>query len=186
MKSRVSPVMGASPAGPCAALAAVGGLAVDGLPSAQECCGFGGLFAAKYPEVSARIADAFLGDQGLDQVDAGVERAVQRVRALDAEQLRHAVVVLREAVVAHAAVAARRGVRNPIRLEHHDPRAFARQHQRRGQAGEARADHDDIRLAFGRPLRCSRERRRGVEPVRSEFHGRQTQLRPGDGWHRPS
>jgi L-lactate dehydrogenase complex protein LldE len=43
--------------GPCARLAAVGGLDVRGLPSAEECCGFGGLFAARYPEVSARIAD---------------------------------------------------------------------------------------------------------------------------------
>jgi len=53
--------LGAAP-GPCAALAGVAGLQVQGLPSAEACCGFGGLFAAKYPEVSARIADQKLED----------------------------------------------------------------------------------------------------------------------------
>jgi L-lactate dehydrogenase complex protein LldE len=48
--------LGQSP-GPCPRLAAVEGLDILALPSAAECCGFGGLFAAKYPEVSARIAD---------------------------------------------------------------------------------------------------------------------------------
>ncbi len=36
-------------------LGMVGGLALKELPGAEECCGFGGAFCVKYPEISERI-----------------------------------------------------------------------------------------------------------------------------------
>jgi L-lactate dehydrogenase complex protein LldE len=42
---------------PRALLASVEGLAVRDIPDGDVCCGFGGLFSIKYPEVSARMAD---------------------------------------------------------------------------------------------------------------------------------
>lgn len=44
-------------AAPQALLRAVDGLQVVPLPDAEECCGFGGLFSVKMPEVSASIMD---------------------------------------------------------------------------------------------------------------------------------
>jgi L-lactate dehydrogenase complex protein LldE len=38
-------------------LASVAGLSLTEMPDAAECCGFGGLFATKHPEISAAIAD---------------------------------------------------------------------------------------------------------------------------------
>ena len=43
-------------------LGAVEGLSLCELSDAQVCCGFGGLFAVKYPEISARMADDKLAD----------------------------------------------------------------------------------------------------------------------------
>src|SRR6185369_12194250 len=48
--------------------------------------------------------DALLRDQRLDLVHARVERPIEHVGALEPELLRKAVVVLREAVIAHAAI----------------------------------------------------------------------------------
>ena len=42
---------------PRALLGPVRGLSLTELAQPEECCGFGGLFAMKYPEISARIAD---------------------------------------------------------------------------------------------------------------------------------
>lgn len=38
-------------------LASVKGLALRDIPETETCCGFGGLFSVKYPEISARMAD---------------------------------------------------------------------------------------------------------------------------------
>ncbi len=43
-------------------LATVEGLALHELNDAQVCCGFGGLFAVKYPEISQRMADDKIAD----------------------------------------------------------------------------------------------------------------------------
>ena len=43
-------------------LASVDGLTLKELPDTQSCCGFGGLFSVKYPEISERIADTKIAD----------------------------------------------------------------------------------------------------------------------------
>jgi L-lactate dehydrogenase complex protein LldE len=43
-------------------LASVKGLAVSDLTDGQVCCGFGGLFCVKYPEIAHRMADDKLAD----------------------------------------------------------------------------------------------------------------------------
>ncbi|HWU26980.1 MAG TPA: (Fe-S)-binding protein, partial [Rhizomicrobium sp.] len=43
-------------------LGSIEGLSICALNDAQVCCGFGGLFAVKYPEISARMADDKLAD----------------------------------------------------------------------------------------------------------------------------
>ncbi len=47
---------------PRALLASVEGLEVSDLTDWQVCCGFGGLFSVKYPEISHRMADDKLAD----------------------------------------------------------------------------------------------------------------------------
>jgi L-lactate dehydrogenase complex protein LldE len=47
---------------PRALLAGVAGLELRELEAPEECCGFGGLFCVKYPEVSARIGDRKIDD----------------------------------------------------------------------------------------------------------------------------
>lgn len=47
---------------PRSLLGRVRGLELRELPGAEECCGFGGTFCAKYPAVSARIADQKIDD----------------------------------------------------------------------------------------------------------------------------
>lgn len=47
---------------PRALLARVRGLELRELNASEECCGFGGLFCVKYPEVSAHIADQKIDD----------------------------------------------------------------------------------------------------------------------------
>ncbi len=42
---------------PRALLGSITGLTIAELPDAQTCCGFGGLFSVKYPEISERMAD---------------------------------------------------------------------------------------------------------------------------------
>jgi len=42
---------------PRALLSSIEGLSIAELPDAQTCCGFGGLFSVKYPEISERMAD---------------------------------------------------------------------------------------------------------------------------------
>jgi len=47
---------------PRALLGSVGGLTIDELKDQQTCCGFGGLFSVKYPEISERMADDKIAD----------------------------------------------------------------------------------------------------------------------------
>jgi L-lactate dehydrogenase complex protein LldE len=43
-------------------LSSVGGLTLRDLQEPQTCCGFGGFFSVKYPEISGRMADDKIGD----------------------------------------------------------------------------------------------------------------------------
>ena len=43
-------------------LASIRGIDLVGLPDGEACCGFGGAFAVKYPDISAAILDAKLND----------------------------------------------------------------------------------------------------------------------------
>ena len=47
---------------PRALLGTVGGLSLNELTDPQTCCGFGGLFSVKYPEISERMADDKIAD----------------------------------------------------------------------------------------------------------------------------
>lgn len=49
---------------PRALLATVGGLTLTELAQPETCCGFGGLFSVKYPEISERMADDKLAEAG--------------------------------------------------------------------------------------------------------------------------
>jgi L-lactate dehydrogenase complex protein LldE len=50
-------------------LATVGGLGLRELPGAEVCCGFGGTFAVKYPDIS----DKMVGDKAADIAATGAE-----------------------------------------------------------------------------------------------------------------
>jgi L-lactate dehydrogenase complex protein LldE len=50
-------------------LASVGGLTLDELPGAETCCGFGGTFCVKYPDIS----DKMVSDKQTDIVKTGAE-----------------------------------------------------------------------------------------------------------------
>jgi L-lactate dehydrogenase complex protein LldE len=43
-------------------LSSVDGLSIKELSDPQTCCGFGGLFSVKYPEISERMADDKIAD----------------------------------------------------------------------------------------------------------------------------
>ena len=47
---------------PRALLSSIPGLKIDELTDGQVCCGFGGLFSVKYPEISERMADDKIAD----------------------------------------------------------------------------------------------------------------------------
>ena len=55
---------------PRALLATVDGLSLAELTDAQVCCGFGGLFSVKYPEISERMADDKIADACATGADA--------------------------------------------------------------------------------------------------------------------
>ena len=61
---------------------------------------------------------------------------------------------------------------DPPGLDEHDPRAAFCQRQRRGQPGEAAADHGDVRVPFDRAFHPAGEGRCRFVPVRSELHRR--------------
>lgn len=74
-------------------LESVEGLALTELAEPEQCCGFGGLFAVKYPEISERMADDKLADAektGADTIVSGdlgcllhlIGRAERRGKAL--------------------------------------------------------------------------------------------------------
>jgi L-lactate dehydrogenase complex protein LldE len=47
---------------PRSLLATVDGLTLKEIGDKETCCGFGGLFSVKYPEISERIADTKIAD----------------------------------------------------------------------------------------------------------------------------
>jgi L-lactate dehydrogenase complex protein LldE len=51
-------------------LGAVAGLVLVELPAAERCCGFGGTFAVRYPDVSVAMADSKLEDARRAGIDA--------------------------------------------------------------------------------------------------------------------
>jgi L-lactate dehydrogenase complex protein LldE len=50
-------------------LASVEGLSISELSDGEVCCGFGGLFSVKYPEISERMADDKIADAGATGAD---------------------------------------------------------------------------------------------------------------------
>ncbi len=55
---------------PRALLSTVTGLSIDELIDPQVCCGFGGLFSVKYPDISERMADDKIADACATGADA--------------------------------------------------------------------------------------------------------------------
>jgi L-lactate dehydrogenase complex protein LldE len=59
---------------PRALLSGIAGLELREMPTTESCCGFGGLFCVKYPEISEKMVDAKAGDiiaTGADTVLGG-------------------------------------------------------------------------------------------------------------------
>ena len=83
-------------------LKSVPGLEVEEFSDKEVCCGFGGFFAVKYPEISARMADDKIDDakrRGIDSVLAGdlgclLHLAGRAARRGEKLQFRHAAEVL--------------------------------------------------------------------------------------------
>jgi L-lactate dehydrogenase complex protein LldE len=83
-------------------LACVEGLSVRELSDRDVCCGFGGLFSVKYPEISERMADDKIADArstGADMLLAGdlgclLHLAGRMKRRGNAMRVRHAAEVL--------------------------------------------------------------------------------------------
>ena len=67
--------------GPRRLLAAVPGLALAELPNAEQCCGFGGAFAVKYPHISEQML--------ADKLDAIVASGADTITACDMGCLMH-------------------------------------------------------------------------------------------------
>ena len=114
--------------------------------------------------------DSLLADDPLDGVHASVEAAVQQVRAFGAEPRTHGGVVLGEAVVHMAAVAARGGASDTLGFQQHDLRALLCQRQSGGKAGKPAAHDDDVRATIWSSLHRPVEARSCVVPVRGELH----------------
>ena len=87
---------------PRALLATVDGLTLNELTDQQVCCGFGGLFSVKYPEISERMADDKIADAcatGADTLIGGdlgclLHLKGRMARAGKALKVRHAAEVL--------------------------------------------------------------------------------------------
>ena len=85
-------------------LSTVGGLELLDIPDTETCCGFGGLFSIKYPELSARMADdkiANIQTTGADLLvgpDLGclIHLAGRLSRAGKRMEVRHAAEILAE------------------------------------------------------------------------------------------
>ena len=83
-------------------LATVDGLTVRDFSETQVCCGFGGFFSVKYPEISARMADDKIADakaRGADTIVGGdlgclLHLAGRLARKGDTIAVRHAAEVL--------------------------------------------------------------------------------------------
>ena len=116
--------------------------------------------------------DPLLRHDALDRVDGGVEGVVKRHRLVEPEPGFHRREILGEAVVALAAVAARRSGADVVGLQQSDGGAALRQSQRRGQSRETAAHDRNIDAAVDRARRAARKTRRRVVPVGSELHAK--------------
>jgi hypothetical protein len=114
--------------------------------------------------------DRLFFDQTLDHVDARVERLIEPVRQLGADTLRQHRVVLREAVVAHAAVAARRGVPDGAGFAHHHTRALLRERERGRRTGDPAAHDRHVAHSVRQLRRAAREGLGRIEPIGTETH----------------
>jgi hypothetical protein len=114
--------------------------------------------------------DVLFAHQAFDRVDPCVEGAVEPVRDVPAELGGQHAVVLGEAVVAHAAVAAGRRVADGLRFKKHHARALLGQRQRGRTAGQAAADHCHVAVAVHGSFSGTAEGLRSVEPIRGQLH----------------
>jgi hypothetical protein len=115
--------------------------------------------------------DALFADQPLHEIHAGVEAMVEPGRTLAPQLCRHGGIVLGKAVVAHAAVAAGRGVPDGLGFEEHDARTLLGERERGRTAGQAATDHRYVAAALHRSCSGTTERLRGVQPIRGQLHG---------------
>ena len=98
-------------------LAAVGGLRLTEMPGAEICCGFGGTFAVKYPDISNKMASDKIADiaaTGADCVLAGdlgclLEIAGKLSRAGSRVEARHVAEVLADMADSVPPIGAPRG-----------------------------------------------------------------------------
>jgi len=89
-------------------LGSVAGLSLTELPGAEICCGFGGTFCIKYPEISTRMVDDKAGDvvaTGADTLLAGdlgclMNMAGRLARRGDTIRVRHVAEVLADMTAA--------------------------------------------------------------------------------------
>jgi L-lactate dehydrogenase complex protein LldE len=87
---------------PRALLGSVAGLEVRDFAEKETCCGFGGFFSVKYPEISARMADDKIADakaRGADMILAGdlgclLHLAGRLARTGETIKVRHAAEIL--------------------------------------------------------------------------------------------
>jgi hypothetical protein len=114
--------------------------------------------------------DRFFPDQSLDGLDGRCIRLIAAARTLRAKLCVERHIVLRNARVALPAVASGGAAAEPSRIKHGDHRAAPAQCERRGQAGEAAADHGDVNITVDWALAPRGAGGRGVEPVGIELH----------------
>jgi L-lactate dehydrogenase complex protein LldE len=69
-------------------LLAAAGASLAEMQEPETCCGFGGVFATEYPEVSTRLADAKLGHAGDTEADWLVSTDLACLMHLDGRQRR--------------------------------------------------------------------------------------------------
>ena len=102
---------------PRALLAGVAGLELRELPDAEVCCGFGGTFCVKYPDISTRMVQEKTKDiaaTGADTLLAGdmgclLNMAGRLSREGSAVEVRHVAEVLAGMTGTLPAIGARRG-----------------------------------------------------------------------------
>lgn len=127
----------------------------------------GELQLAGMPEIAV---DRMLGNDRLDAAHRAFVGAIELPCGFGADPCDERRVVLRDAGIALAAVAAGRFTRDLRGFEHDHRYAALRKRERRRQAGEAAADHGHIGAPFDGPFAAVTKRGTGIQPVRVEFH----------------